>query len=588
MAHAGLTNSTPQRRQAVLRDLLANDASLWPALRHLVEQPGFEAMLQERNTAIRQAQRDALLQELETWCNQTSLRRVEEFLNGALQRNSSTPERSAPADEGAVLSSLETDQPGREASAPERARSEPNEHSRLTAAEETERLIKQASDCDQLGEHMQAIQLCTRALELDPSRISALMQLAQSYSLLGESRAALQDLNTILKLEPNNSEALAERGKARAAIGLLYSAKQDWIRAERLGHSLAGGLFRDQREKEFQALREESRVYTNQGITKSGRGDYEDAVRLFSKALDRDSDNLNALTLRGQAYAAMGRMDEAKRDWVRASNRGQQQAKAWLSGLLEHERGGSSDSRKAASSAENTTNHKGRIKHQRAVKTEDPNGGNPERGALGGYAALGVLVLGITMAMSGLNTSSQPPVSTSDSSVQATEQISQQLSQAQELATNARLICEHQQVLNALSQINDSQANASQLDEKKQLSQKANAAIRELDAPGREKYWEVCIAGVGFQRYDDYEWIYGEDYKGTLFAVASKRCKTPAVRLNAYSTDKPEQKIYSQWISFNPDPQSGKASSIPFTIPASALPSQGSIKWGPTDVLCNA
>lgn len=35
--------STLQLRQAMLLDLLGPDRSLWPALRHLIEQPGFEA-----------------------------------------------------------------------------------------------------------------------------------------------------------------------------------------------------------------------------------------------------------------------------------------------------------------------------------------------------------------------------------------------------------------------------------------------------------------------------------------------------------------------------------------------------------------
>ena len=86
--------STPQLRQAMLLDLLGADRSLWPALRHLIEQPGFEAVLDDPSQAARMARRDAWLQDLSTWCNQDSLRRLQFFLSGFLSLNIPPPDMS--------------------------------------------------------------------------------------------------------------------------------------------------------------------------------------------------------------------------------------------------------------------------------------------------------------------------------------------------------------------------------------------------------------------------------------------------------------------------------------------------------------
>ena len=79
-----IKNPTPQMRQAVLLDLLGDDRSLWPALRQLIEHPGFHAVRCHPSPSARQAGRDAWLQELATWCNQDSLARAGAFLDGLL------------------------------------------------------------------------------------------------------------------------------------------------------------------------------------------------------------------------------------------------------------------------------------------------------------------------------------------------------------------------------------------------------------------------------------------------------------------------------------------------------------------------
>lgn len=74
-----------QQRQAVLRDLLSSDLTLWPPLRHLIEQQGFISMLQAQSPASRIAARDALLQELDGHYLPHVMERVRAFMGGLLE-----------------------------------------------------------------------------------------------------------------------------------------------------------------------------------------------------------------------------------------------------------------------------------------------------------------------------------------------------------------------------------------------------------------------------------------------------------------------------------------------------------------------
>ena len=84
-ALARLSATSLQQRQALLRDLLGENRSLWPPLRHLIEQPGFLIMLQESSPASRSAARDALLQELELQYLPQVMERVRAFVAGLLE-----------------------------------------------------------------------------------------------------------------------------------------------------------------------------------------------------------------------------------------------------------------------------------------------------------------------------------------------------------------------------------------------------------------------------------------------------------------------------------------------------------------------
>jgi hypothetical protein len=75
-----------QQRQSLLRDLLGDNLTLWPPLRHLIEHQGFVTMLQSQSPASRIAARDALLQELDGHYLPHVMERVRAFMGGLLER----------------------------------------------------------------------------------------------------------------------------------------------------------------------------------------------------------------------------------------------------------------------------------------------------------------------------------------------------------------------------------------------------------------------------------------------------------------------------------------------------------------------
>ncbi|MFM7087747.1 MAG: tetratricopeptide repeat protein [Cyanobium sp.] len=370
-ALAGLEASILSQRLAMLRDVLEEELTLWPALRHLVEQPGFEAARREPSAAMRELRRQAWLQDLASWCNQDSLARAGAFLEGLLQLPNSPGSDAVPDDQDPPPSQPTPSQPPpseRHNSNPPNDPATPEDpappatpptggsDSSGSSSPDTDvrRLRAQGLKASQRGEHQRAIDLFSQALRLEGGHAPIYLQRASVYAMAGNFDAAITDCNAVLKLQPGHLEALAQRGKAHAAQGRLEEAKQDWLEASQQGHPEARTWLARQHQSEVRNLRD-------RGIAARRRGDHQLAIALFTTALEIDDshaelyrlrsesfarignlpmavddcsaalwlepENADLMAMRGEFRYAMGDLDRARQDWEAALNRGHPGAK---------------------------------------------------------------------------------------------------------------------------------------------------------------------------------------------------------------------------------------------------------------------
>jgi hypothetical protein len=156
---------------------------------------------------------------------------------------------------------------------------------------------------------------------------------------------------------------------------------------------------------------------------------------------------------------------------------------------------------------------------------------------------------------------------------------------------NARLVCELDNVAKRFKTLAADASKLNLLQVQKQANAGAKVAqnrITQIKQPGETEYWEDCEVGVGFQWYDKYTWEVGGDYKGSIFAVAKKVCKTPALKLEMATDSNFNKKIHSEWIIFKPSAETGIAQTVPFRVSAtSILPADSIVSWRVASQSCN-
>ena len=178
------------------------------------------------------------------------------------------------------------------------------------------------------------------------------------------------------------------------------------------------------------------------------------------------------------------------------------------------------------------------------------------------------------------------------SKIEATRRVEIRLASYHYDLANARLVCELDKVKKQFESL-EKEVLASYAPEAAHLVKPGLAKVLQrisfLKKPGKEPYWEDCLTGVGYQKYDRYTWIQGESFYGSLLAVAKRKCARPAIQVITYADAGHTNVLYKQWIHFKPDPSTGVASSVKFTVPMKMLPSgyQTRIWNHPADVRCN-
>jgi hypothetical protein len=156
---------------------------------------------------------------------------------------------------------------------------------------------------------------------------------------------------------------------------------------------------------------------------------------------------------------------------------------------------------------------------------------------------------------------------------------------------NARLVCELDSVAKRFKTLAADASKLNLLQVQKQANAGAEVAqnrITQIKQPRQTEYWEDCSAGVGYQSYIKYTWEVGGDYKGSIFAVAKKVCKTPAIKVEMATDSSYNNKIYSEWIIFKPSAETGIAQTVPFVVSATSRLGPDQSVWGRVaSVSCN-
>ncbi|MCP9784414.1 hypothetical protein KBY83_14025 [Cyanobium sp. WKJ7-Wakatipu] len=170
------------------------------------------------------------------------------------------------------------------------------------------------------------------------------------------------------------------------------------------------------------------------------------------------------------------------------------------------------------------------------------------------------------------------------------QELSAMLVQNQAGFKNARLVCELDNIANRFKSLSSEASSLKALEVKGQADVGAKIAVErisQINQPGKAEYWENCSVGVGYDFYDNYTWDIGSTYRGTIFGVAKKDCKSPALELQFAADSQYKKILFSKWVLFSPSPDTGIAQSIPFEVPASSLNGVSAVWPRVASVACN-
>jgi serine/threonine protein kinase/Flp pilus assembly protein TadD len=180
----------------------------------------------------------------------------------------------------------------------------------------------------------EAIQGFTEAIELDPENPEYWVNRAEAFVSVGELEPALKDINHCIEIDPENSYFYEFRASIlrdfEGDIGLI---ERDLINAVELNpenweaHIALGELYayeigdRDRAMKHFNqavstAPRDAAEPFLAQGLFFSHIGSWQEAVEAFSEAIRIQPNLPGGYGHRGQAYLELGRVDEARADFM--------------------------------------------------------------------------------------------------------------------------------------------------------------------------------------------------------------------------------------------------------------------------------
>lgn len=181
------------------------------------------------------------------------------------------------------------------------------------------------------GRHVEAIEQFERALGLAPDDVRVLFALGNTARALGMNAAAEEFYGRVLAQEPQRLEALINLanlrragGKAREAVALLESCVGQLSYAPELWLTL-GGAYREMgstldAEENFREALARRPDYApalgNLADILADRGETDEALILYDRALKRDAKNPQLRLNRAILHLLSGRLKEGWRDYA--------------------------------------------------------------------------------------------------------------------------------------------------------------------------------------------------------------------------------------------------------------------------------
>jgi len=146
-----------------------------------------------------------------------------------------------------------------------------------------------------IGNYDLAIHDATRAIELNPDYAEAYNNRANAYGMLRQYDAAIRDYTRALQIRPDLAQAYSNHGLAYAAIGDIERAMRDYDKAIELRPDYPGSYF-------------------NRAMILSDRGDFRGAVGDLTRFIALKPDFPEAYRRRAAAYYELKEWDAAWRD----------------------------------------------------------------------------------------------------------------------------------------------------------------------------------------------------------------------------------------------------------------------------------
>lgn len=145
----------------------------------------------------------------------------------------------------------------------------------------------------QQGKHKEAIDAYSQSIDLNPNIPVPYNNRGAAKIELEQYEAAILDLNHAIHMNPSYAIAFSNRGNAKRGLRQYEAAIEDYEEALSLNSNNAD-------------------VYNNRGVVKFDLEQYEAAIADYYQALRLGFDKAKGYYNLGEAYAAMGRKDEAK------------------------------------------------------------------------------------------------------------------------------------------------------------------------------------------------------------------------------------------------------------------------------------